>query len=266
MFEPRRGEGGSRRSEGWLLSVREIAPWAAWHARLMVVAWIVILPLGVLIARFFKVLPRQPWPETLDSKNWWHLHRALQYSGIAIMTVAALLAASNADLGHSAFPLHGLLGWFVVALGWLQVVGGLLRGSKGGPQAGTDGRWHMIMRGDHYDMTRRRVIFEYVHKAAGYLAVVLAPLVVALGLHAVAAPSWMGWWIAAAWIGGLSIFAWLQRSGRCIDTYQAIWGPSRDHPGNRRSPIGWGIRRFEDQTRSGANDSRGAQESSSTGD
>jgi hypothetical protein len=226
------------------LSIREIAPWAAWHGRLMVVAWIVILPLGVLIARFFKVTPGQRWPETLDNKRWWHLHLALQYSGIAIMTLAAVLAARNADLARSAYPLHGLLGWLVVALGWLQVVGGLLRGSKGGAPPGAG---QIAVRGDHYDMTKRRVIFERVHKASGYLAIALAPIVVALGLHAASAPSWMGWLIAAACVGGLSIFAWLQWSGRCIDTYQAIWGPSRNHPGNRRPPIGWGIRRFEDR-------------------
>jgi hypothetical protein len=33
----------------------------------------------------------------------------------------------------------------------------------------------------------------------------------------------------------------LQRAGRCIDTYQAIWGLDPDLPGNRRRPIGFGI-------------------------
>ena len=36
----------------------------------------------------------------------------------------------------------------------------------------------------------------------------------------------------------------LQRAGRCIDTYQAIWGPDPCHPGNSRGVIGWGIRRY----------------------
>ena len=35
----------------------------------------------------------------------------------------------------------------------------------------------------------------------------------------------------------------LQRQGRCIDTYQAIWGPDPRHPGNRLKPVGWGVRR-----------------------
>jgi hypothetical protein len=50
---------------------------------------------------------------------------------------------------------------------------------------------------------------------------------------------WLGlglWWIGLA---GLSIV--LQRDGRAIDTYQAIWGPDTRHPGNARRPIGIGV-------------------------
>jgi hypothetical protein len=47
------------------------------------------------------------------------------------------------------------------------------------------------------------------------------------------------WWLVL--IAG---FVWLQRQGRCIDTYQAIWGPDTAHPGNRIKPIGWGIKRY----------------------
>ena len=68
----------------WLLAPasgaaeHHIAPWAAWHGRLMVLAWAVLLPVGVLVARFFKVMPGQDWPLRLDNKSWWHAHRLLQ--------------------------------------------------------------------------------------------------------------------------------------------------------------------------------------------
>ncbi len=221
----------------------ELAYWAQWHGRLMVVAWVLLLPLGVAIARYFKITPRQPWPQALDNKFWWHCHLTLQYSGITIMTVAAALAIRNADLAHSAAPLHGLIGFAVIGLGWAQVVGGWLRGSKGGPKGGPGGSATATIRGDHYDMTRRRVAFEYVHKIGGYLALALATVDIALGLRAAHAHAWIAALVVAAWLGGLAIAAGLQRHGRCVDTYQAIWGPGSEHPGNRRPPIGWGVRR-----------------------
>ena len=41
-----------------------------------------------------------------------------------------------------------------------------------------------------------------------------------------------GWW--ALLILG---FAYLQRMGKALDTYQAIWGPDPELPGNQREPI-----------------------------
>ncbi len=46
-----------------------IAPWAYWHARCMVLAWGVLMPLGALIARFFKVTPSHAWPRELDGRS-----------------------------------------------------------------------------------------------------------------------------------------------------------------------------------------------------
>jgi hypothetical protein len=207
---------------------------------MMVAAWVVLLPLGIMVARFCKVTPWQSWPDQLDNKFWWHLHRTLQYSGIALTTLAAIVALTNANWATSRAPLHAVFGWTVVILGWLQVLGGVLRGTKGGPQAGVPG---LAAAGDHYDMTPRRVAFEYLHKLGGYLALLLSVPAVALGLKAADAPRWMAWVLGAAWLAGIALFVWLQRSGRCLDTYQAIWGPGREHPGNRRSPIGWGIHR-----------------------
>jgi hypothetical protein len=65
------------------------------------------------------------------------------------------------------------------------------------------------VRGDYYDMTRRRVVFEYLHKIGGYLVIVLATVDVVLGLRAAHALAWI----------------------------------TVEHPGNRIPPIGWGIRR-----------------------
>ena len=218
-----------------------IAGALAWHARCMVLAWGLLLPLGVLAARFFKVLPGQGWPQRLDHKGWWHAHRGLQWAGVGVMAIGLVLvlsgsagAASSADTRLAQF--HAWAGWTVCVLGALQIASGLARGSKGGPTAPQ-------LRGDHYDMTPWRRQFERWHKAGGWLAVVAAAGVMASGLVLADAPRWMALTLALWWAALAGAFVHLQRSGRCVDTYQAIWGPDPAHPGNRLRPIGWGVRR-----------------------
>ncbi len=213
-----------------------LAPWVYWHARCMVLAWGVLLPLGALAARYFKVLPGQRWPDRLDNKAWWHAHRVLQWAGVLVMSLGLLMVLGQGARSDTAARLHAGLGWGVVVVGWLQVAAGLGRGSKGGP---TEAR----LRGDHYDMTRHRVWFERLHKSLGWLSILVAVLVIGLGLALADAPRWMALLLAAWWLALAGLARRWQRQGRCIDTYQAVWGPDPQHPGNRLRPIGWGIRR-----------------------
>ena len=202
----------------WLLlplsgvSVHDIAPLVAWHARLMVLAWSVLIPLGVLAARFYKVTPKQDFPAELDNPLWWHSHRALQYTGVSLSVLAALFIAK-----WQLASWHAICGYVLMALGLLQVMGALLRGSKGGP---TDTE----MRGDHYDMTRQRRIFEWLHKRVGYSALALTILTTSLGLAMADAPRWMALALGLWWFLLVGIFVVLQRKGRAVDTYTAIWG------------------------------------------
>lgn len=212
----------------------DLPPWTYWHARLMVFAWAFVMPIGAFAARFFKVTPAQDWPRVLDRKGWWRAHFWLQNLGIAAMTLGLALALGQGPMVSGAALAHHLFGWTLVVLGWLQFASGWLRGDKGGPTAPK-------LRGDHYDMTPRRVAFEYVHKSVGWAALALVMPTIALGLALADAPRWMalvlGLWAAAL----IAAFARWQLSGRCVDTYQAIWGPDPAHPGNRRRPIGWGV-------------------------
>ena len=155
-------------------TTHQIAPWAYWHARCMVLAWGLLLPLGALLARFFKVVPRQDWPRQRDNPMWWHGHRGLQWAGVLAMSLGAALAWGQAGGATPAARLHAWVGWGLVALGWLQILGGWLRGSKGGP---TD----IQLRGDHYDMTPRRLAFERWHKGLGWVALLVSVGVVLLG-------------------------------------------------------------------------------------
>lgn len=219
-------------------SAHHIAPSISWHARFMVLAWGILLPVGTIVARFYKVTLAQNWPQELDNKRWWHTHRWSQISGVVLMSIGVVLALRGAaGLESASASLHRLLGWAVCAMGWGQLLLGLYRGSKGGP---TDTQ----MRGDHYDMTPWRLVFERWHKGMGWVAVLCAVPTVALGLVAADAPRWMAVVLAAWWLALGLWFVRMQLAGRCMDTYQAIWGPDASHPGHRIPPVGWGVRRY----------------------
>ncbi|WP_299738928.1 cytochrome b561 domain-containing protein [uncultured Roseobacter sp.] len=229
----------------WLLapmdaaSAHDVGWHLSWHARVMVLAWGVLVPLGIFIARYFKITPRQDWPRTLDSHFWWNTHRICQYTATLLMVVGLGLILSAPPLTIKAGP-HAFLGWAALALAVVQVCGGILRGTKGGPTApAPDGSLH----GDHYDMTPRRLAFEYVHKAAGYAALALSVAAVLTGLWQANAPNWMWLCLSIWWSGLLAASFILQNRGMAVDTYQAIWGPDPALPGNKRKPIGFGVSR-----------------------
>ncbi|AXF12943.1 cytochrome B (plasmid) [Paraburkholderia graminis] len=211
----------------------------------MVFAWAVAFPVGVLAARYFKVVAGQDWPDELDNKTWWHWHRVLQGTGVLVMTVGCCLAVGHAQDTTGIAQMHRCIGWGLVASAWLQILTGVLRGSKGGdfPRQGETSR-DIGLGGDHYDMTRRRKVFEYVHKVLGLSALLVAVAAIILGLVLADAPRWMAVVLASWWLVLTSLAIRWQRAGRCIDTYQAIWGPEPIHPGNRIPPIGFGIRRY----------------------
>lgn len=97
-------------------------------------------------------------------------------------------------------------------------------------------------------MSRRRRIFEHVHKTLGYGALLLSALTLLAGLWVADAPRWMWLGLLAWWLVLVVVAVRLQRQGRCIDTYQAIWGPDPHHPGAGVRPIGWGIRRVRPES------------------
>lgn len=208
----------------------------SWHARSMVLAWGILAPLAVLVARYFKVMPGQDWPRELDNKTWWRGH----WMGQGVVVLLTLFGLGLILAVPREAGVHGVLGYVLLCLLALQILLGVFRGSKGGPTApAPDGS----LRGDHYDMTPWRIMFEWAHKLLGYAALVLSVIVILAGLWEANAPRWMWGGMGLWWSGVLAGAVILQRQGRAIDTYQAIWGPDPTHPGNRRRPIGWGINR-----------------------
>jgi hypothetical protein len=211
----------------------------SWHARFMVLAWGVLVPLGVLFARYFKITPGQKWPDVLDNRFWWVMHRSCQYGACVLMIIGLWFVLMAPSIVAKTGP-HAIMGWAVLTLAVVQIAGGLLRGTKGGPAEKALG---LPLRGDHFDMTRRRLVFEYIHKAVGYLALGVSAVTILIGLWQANAPNWM-WLCLSLWWLSLALAATvLQKRGMAVDTYHAIWGPDPELPGNKRKPIGLGIKK-----------------------
>jgi hypothetical protein len=73
-------------------------------------------------------------------------------------------------------------------------------------------------------MTDKRLIFERYHKSFGYGVLILVVLTTVTGLLTADAPRWMWLIIGLWWLCIVLIFSRLQKQGRHIDTYAAIWG------------------------------------------
>jgi hypothetical protein len=193
------------------------------HAGAMIIAWGIFVPMGVILARYFKITRQQDFPAHLDNGFWWNWHRGLQYTGVVLSTLGFFAMVSL--VGFKADSNHTLMGLVVVIIGWLQVLSGWFRGSKGGPTEPT-------MRGDHYDMTLRRHIFQGVHKTLGWSVLALAFSTIWTGMDMMGFPT-IGFILLC---GGASVFVLtaiiFQRQGRKVSTYRAIWGkeePARDN-------------------------------------
>lgn len=217
-----------------------------WHGALMLAAWLVLMPAALLVARFYKITPGQDWPRRLDNPFWFVNHRRLGHA-IGILGTLAVFCIGWINNNWVAWPTwHAMAGWVLFALGWFQIIGAWCRGTHGGPvdpftrQPRPPAQWP----GDHFSLTRRRIFFEYSHKIAGYALLPVLLWQVGSGLADADAPAWL-WGVVGLWIALLvGVFAWLQAAGRCIDTYQAIWGLDDSLPGYRRRPIGWGVTRI----------------------
>ena len=229
----------------WLLSpidpsrAHEVGLAVSWHARTMVLAWGVLAPLAVLMARFFKVMPGQDWPREVDNQIWWRSHWMGQ-SLVVGLSVIGLVLVLPSEL--SAMSLHNWMGYAVLCGAIVQIALGFLRGSKGGPTAPDAGG---SLRGHHYDMTSWRLTFEGLHKSIGYATLLLAVATILAGLWKANGPVWMWGVIILWWTALLSVFIVLQKRGMAVDTYQAIWGTDPAHPGNQRPAPGWGMRRAD---------------------
>ena len=180
----------------------------AWHGRLMVLAMGLLTPPLIIVARFFKVTPGQDWPRRLDNPFWFVTHRRWGHIVGVLVAVAMGFVLAERGLQLPLRNVHTATGWLVVFLVLVQLIGSWLRGSHGGPidPFTRKPRPRELWPGDHYSMMGRRIVFEHVHKGAGYLLLVLTAFALCTGLIAADAPRWMPIVLGLWWIVMLAVF------------------------------------------------------------
>ena len=184
-------------------------------------------------------MPKQDWPKELDWRFWWKYHWMINVLAI-ILSVIGLVVILNSKSNSELLGLHKVTGYIVLSFAFMQGMSGMFRGTKGGPtKPAKDGS----LNGDHYNMTAWRLMFERVHKTVGYATLIIIVICILDGLWMTNAPRWMWLAIIVWWIMLIVTSIYLQRRGRAIETYQAIWGPDNIHPGNKLPPVGWYVRR-----------------------
>ncbi|KAJ4959161.1 hypothetical protein NE237_026272 [Protea cynaroides] len=125
----------------------DLRPVLAVHGFMMFVAWGILLPGGILAARYLKHMKGDLWYQT---------HVYLQYSGLAIVLLGVLFAAAELR-GFFISSIHVKFGLTAIILACIQPVNASLRPKK--PANGEV-------------VSSRRILWEYVHVIVGRCTIV----------------------------------------------------------------------------------------------
>jgi len=207
-----------------------------YHAILMFCTWMVLVPLCIIIIRFGKPKPSEFGVQTkisIRNMRWWwfntHKYGLFLAMFLALGGVAVALIVSGGFSGS----VHSMFGLLTVTMGCLQVISALLRGTHGGKYYNNaDLNNPATWRGDHYDHTTHRRIFEAYHKTSGYFTCFFAVAAVGSGLMQYSMPILTGLMFVLP-LAYLATWILLQFLGRDYDGYRAVHGYGMEHPYNK---------------------------------
>ncbi|CAL1408196.1 unnamed protein product [Linum trigynum] len=143
--------GGSTEAE------QDIRPVLAVHGFMMFLAWGILLPGGILAARYLK---------QVKGDGWYRIHVYLQYSGLAIVLLGFLFAVAELH-GLYVSSLHVKVGLTAISLACAQPVNALMRPKRPG----------------NGDVTRKRLMWEYFHAIVGRSAIIFGIIAVFTGMQ-----------------------------------------------------------------------------------
>lgn len=135
-----------------------LRPVLAVHGFMMFLAWGILLPGGVLAARYLK---------HLKGDGWFQIHVNLQYSGIVVMLLGLLFAAAELR-GFHIESLHVKFGVAAIFFACWQPVNAYLRPKK-------------AVAGE--PSSSKRILWEYLHIATGRSALVIGIIALISGMR-----------------------------------------------------------------------------------
>ncbi|CAM6120752.1 unnamed protein product [Calypogeia fissa] len=141
--------------------VEELQPVLAVHGFMMFIAWGLLLPGGVLGARYLK---------HLNNNGWFEIHIYAQLSAIVVMLLGLLFAIAELH-GFNFRTAHMKVGLLSISIALLQALNGYLR-----PKNASHGE----------SQRPQRVIWQYIHMYSGRSALVLGFLALVTGISQLA--------------------------------------------------------------------------------
>lgn len=126
---------------------QDLRPVLAVHGFMMFLAWGILLPGGILAARYLK---------HVKGDGWYQIHVYLQYSGLAIVLLALLFAVAELQ-GFYVSSLHVKFGITAIVLVCVQPLNAFVRPKK--PANGEE-------------ISSKRLIWEYSHFIVGRCAII----------------------------------------------------------------------------------------------
>ena len=207
-----------------------------YHAVLMFLVWIVLVPLCVIIMRFHKPPPSEKGilrDVSLWHREWWFfsVHKYGLFTAIflAICGTGVALIVSGGFSGS----VHAYFGGLTVLMGVGQIISSQLRGTRGGKyRDGADINDPTTWQGDQYSRTLKRRLFEAYHKTAGYFTMIFAVGAVGSGLMQYHMPILTVLFFLLCFVG---LVAWMiyEFKGRAYDGYRVAHGYGLEHPYNK---------------------------------
>uniref|UniRef100_A0A6M2F461 Cytochrome b561 domain-containing protein n=1 Tax=Populus davidiana TaxID=266767 RepID=A0A6M2F461_9ROSI len=134
--------GGSAEAE------QDLRPVLAVHGFMMFLSWGILLPGGILAARYLK---------HVKGDSWYQIHVSLQYSGLAILLLGLLFAVAELR-GLNISSVHVKFGLAAIFLACVQPVNATMR-----PKKSANGE----------EVSSKRRLWEYFHVIVGRSAIIV---------------------------------------------------------------------------------------------